>query len=267
MANKTFVAFVDKQGGTTATNYIGSEGELFYDPTTTTLRVSDGSTPGGSVVSGGGGDTGNITFTNTTMSPPDGENITISAVNSEVQITGTDFRVDVTDDVRIQGSDLVSLRNISNTDPITIVTDYNDSAYVWRFGEDGSFQIPGDTTVAGQITGTSGSGTLVLVAEPESNTYIQLNDTVDSIIAVSANLEIRTNTSGTNKVWVFGQTGEMTFPVLTVADLSSIGTTAGKRVFVNDSNLVAIGNFGEIVAGGGANTVPVYSDGSNWRIG
>jgi hypothetical protein len=55
MANKTYVAFVDKQGGTTATNYIGNEGELFYDPSTTTLRVSDGVTPGGSVVSGGGG--------------------------------------------------------------------------------------------------------------------------------------------------------------------------------------------------------------------
>jgi hypothetical protein len=267
MANKTYVAFVDKQGGTTATNYIGSEGELFYDPTTTTLRVSDGSTPGGSVVSGGGGDTGDITFTNTTMSPPDGEDIIIDAVNSEIQITGTDFRVEVTDDVRIQGNDVVSIRNTNPNEPITIRTDYNGADYIWRFGEDGSFQIPGDTTVAGQITGTSGSSTLVLAAEPNSNTSIQLNDSVDSIIRTSANLEIRTDSSNTDQTWVFGITGEMTFPVLVVANLISIGTTAGKRTFVSDSTLEAIGNFGEIVAGGGANTVPVYSDGSNWRIG
>jgi hypothetical protein len=59
----------------------------------------------------------------------------------------------------------------------------------------------------------------------------------------------------------------ITFSVLVVANLTSIGTTAGKRTFVSDSNVEAIGNFGEIVAGGGANTVPVYADGSTWRIG
>lgn len=60
MSNKTFKAFVDKMGGTTATNYIGNEGELFYDPTTTTLRVADGTTPGGIIISSGGGVSGNI---------------------------------------------------------------------------------------------------------------------------------------------------------------------------------------------------------------
>ena len=163
-------------------------------------------------VGGGAADTGNITFTNTTMSPPDQEDIILAAANSEVQITGEDFRVEVTDDIRLQASDLFSLRNISNADPITIVTDYNDSAYVWRFGEDGSFEIPGDTTVAGHITGTSGTSTLVLAAEPDSNTSIQLNDSVDSIIRTVANLEIRTNVSDTDKTWVFGTNGVLTKP-------------------------------------------------------
>ena len=44
-------------------------------------------------------------------------------------------------------------------------------------------------------------------------------------------------------------------------------TTAGQRAFISDANLVAAGNFGAIVSGSGGNTVPVYSDGSNWRIG
>ena len=39
---------------------------------------------------------------------------------------------------------------------------------------------------------------------------------------------------------------------------------AGTRGFVTDANAVT---FQSIVAGGGANAVPVYSDGTNWRIG
>ena len=53
MANKTFKLLADKMGGRQASEYIGTEGEIFYDPTTTTLRVADGITPGGNLVSVG----------------------------------------------------------------------------------------------------------------------------------------------------------------------------------------------------------------------
>jgi len=42
---------------------------------------------------------------------------------------------------------------------------------------------------------------------------------------------------------------------------------AGTRIFVSDSNVGAAGNFGAVVASGGSNVVPVYSDGGAWRIG
>ena len=58
----------------------------------------------------------------------------------------------------------------------------------------------------------------------------------------------------------------LTTPIA-VASLPAAGSSAGGRTFVNNSSVVASGNFGAIVAGGGANTVPVYSDGTNWRIG
>jgi len=51
----------------------------------------------------------------------------------------------------------------------------------------------------------------------------------------------------------------------TIASLGS--AIEGARAFANDANLVAAGNFGAIVSGGGANKVPVYGDGINWRIG
>jgi hypothetical protein len=51
MANKTFKLFADKMGGREASDYIGTEGEIFYDPTTTSLRISNGSTAGGTPIS------------------------------------------------------------------------------------------------------------------------------------------------------------------------------------------------------------------------
>jgi hypothetical protein len=52
---------------------------------------------------------------------------------------------------------------------------------------------------------------------------------------------------------------------LTVATLPTAATAgAGARAFVTDANATT---FASVVAGGGANGVPVYSDGTNWRIG
>lgn len=53
---------------------------------------------------------------------------------------------------------------------------------------------------------------------------------------------------------------------MTVAALP-LPAIAGQRQFVSDSSVAASGNFGAAVAGGGTNTVPVYSDGAVWRIG
>jgi hypothetical protein len=53
-------------------------------------------------------------------------------------------------------------------------------------------------------------------------------------------------------------------PVYTVATLPAAATFARSRAFVSDANATT---FASIVAGGGADIVPVYSDGTNWRIG
>ena len=60
---------------------------------------------------------------------------------------------------------------------------------------------------------------------------------------------------------------QRTTPV-TVATLPAAATAgAGARHFVTDSTVAASGNFGAAVTGGGSNIVPVYSDGTSWRIG
>jgi len=53
--------------------------------------------------------------------------------------------------------------------------------------------------------------------------------------------------------------------VYTVATLPSAATSGvSARAFVSDANATT---FASTVAGGGANKVPVYSDGVNWKIG
>lgn len=53
-----------------------------------------------------------------------------------------------------------------------------------------------------------------------------------------------------------------------LADLDSAATAgAGARAHVSDSTVAGLNNFGVAVVGGGSNSVPVYSDGANWRIG
>jgi hypothetical protein len=65
-----------------------------------------------------------------------------------------------------------------------------------------------------------------------------------------------------------GATGAVRTLPTVVASLPAAATAgAGSRLFVSDSNATASGNFGAVVAGSGSNYVPVYSDGTNWRIG
>ena len=56
-----------------------------------------------------------------------------------------------------------------------------------------------------------------------------------------------------------------TTAVFTVAGLPvAAAVGAGARAFVNDANAAT---FNTLLAAGGANKVPVFSDGAAWRIG
>ena len=47
MSNKTFKLFIDKMGGNPAASYIGTNGDIFYDPEIGSLKLSNGVSPGG----------------------------------------------------------------------------------------------------------------------------------------------------------------------------------------------------------------------------
>lgn len=57
-------------------------------------------------------------------------------------------------------------------------------------------------------------------------------------------------------------------PSIAVASLPAASSTyTGMRAFVTDSNTALTAGIGAIVAAGGSNVVPVFCDGTNWRIG
>ena len=112
----------------------------------------------------------------------------------------------------------------------TINTQGNAAAgsRLWTFDQDGSLQTPGVTG------GATGVGTV-------------------NAIALYTNGNIVADTNGLIRKRNY-----------TVATLPAAASLAGAAAFVTDANATT---FASIVAAGGANGVPVYSDGTNWRIG
>ena len=89
----------------------------------------------------------------------------IQGTESYVEIDGSDFRVDVQDDIRIYGNDTFLLYNKSTTDPIRIET--NDGSHQWSFDSEGHLILPNN----GDIKNDNGNSLLF------SGSYNDLSDT------------------------------------------------------------------------------------------
>ena len=76
------------------------------------------------------------------------------------------------------------------------------------------------------------------------------------------------NTKATGVAFVDPQLESATFTPTTVALLPTASASiAGMRMAVNNSNAALTAGIGAVVAAGGSNIVPVFCDGTNWRIG
>jgi hypothetical protein len=123
-----------------------------------------------------------------------------------------------------------------------------------------SLAVTGNASAGNLSTG----GTLSVTGNANVGN-IGANTGVFSSDITAANIYANTGTIGSNVV--IADTLVRTI-VVTFATLPAAATAgAGARAFISDGNIAAIGNFAAQVQGGGANNVPVYSDGSNWLIG
>lgn len=142
------------------------------------------------------------------------------------EVSGLDFTVNVYDDVRITGNDIVSLRNRSNVDPVTIVSDYNDMEHTWSFHSNAHLELPGDIFNQNQFTiGTA-------------NSYIDFGTAGgNTTLAVDGNVIV----NAANSQFVFATTGSMYFPTLTtVRGDTSGGTLTGQTLRFADSTIEAV---------------------------
>jgi hypothetical protein len=146
---------------------------------------------------------------------------------------------------------------------------------------DGSSKLEVDTT--GTINGAIGFGSTYLeflyagtvrgiAGVDDGAAMFKLPDSgffgwaPSATVSATADIELRRDSAGVVKI-TSGSTGTgyvKQTPVAVSALPAAATVGAGTRGFVNDATATT---FASTVTGGGANTVPVYSDGSNWLIG
>jgi hypothetical protein len=190
-------------------------------------------------------------------------NITAANINGPGQLKITANAL--ANDVSSMSFDQAANTSIYGYGNVVITADSANTTREWRFQKNGLLQFPS----AAQIGSPNNDGNTWLT--PASDKIlglginniqsIQIDITTDGSILVSTDYNDRDNR------WVFSSAGTMSFPVLTYNALPS-ATPIGQRVFISDSTVAAEGNFGSnAFIGGGANLVPVYSNGSDWFIG
>ena len=251
------------RGGTTVQNasFTGLAREVTVDTTKHTLIVHDGSTAGGhelaladlSNVSGSVGATYGISAETATG----GVNLRLTGSNS------------TTDDVKLAaGSNVTLTRTDANTITIAAAGGGAGSGTVNTGLANKLAYYPSAGTTVDDISSiewNSGTTTLTVTGTVAADNFVAGGAGTPNLTS-DTDLEIITNASATDKTFTFTLGGSLEFPVLTVATLPLV-TTAGQRAFVSDSTATASGNFGAVVTGTGTNKVPVYSDGTDWRIG
>ena len=121
-------------------------------------------------------------------------------------------------------------------------------------------QFIGDGGGISNVAGANVSGTVALATTSETvSTAAQPNITSTGTLT---SLTVSGNITGQS--YISATTAIQTTPVV-VASLPAAATAgSGARAFVSDANDTA---FNAIVAGSGANNLPVFSDGTDWRIG
>ena len=139
---------------------------------------------------------------------------------------------------------------------------YPTFAYSTTGNEVALAALGSDTNIGVSIL-PKGAGTLVLGGAGDVTIDANTTGANISITAADGNVTL-TSTGGT--VFIpspLSLTDSVTFPVSTIANLPA-SPVQGMRAIVTNANATT---FHSVVAAGGANVVPVFYDGTNWRIG
>lgn len=151
-------------------------------------------------------------------------------------------------------TDLGILAKNINTDGISCFTAVNDGGTRYL-----TMGLVNSTSSFGASYGSANEAIIRASSATSALVFSCVNDNIKWLATTSGTLRMDLTSTG---LTVY--TGHVRTVPVTVSALPTASGKAGARHFVTDANATT---FASIVAGGGSNGVPVYSDGTNWRIG
>jgi hypothetical protein len=204
--------------------------------------------------------------------------LTFSPGDVTIQTTGLGADLFISslggDDIFIESGDDITLRGDKGTfdaeaegGDINIYAGDGSDANTNDAGSGGDIRIEaGDA--GNSVSGAQGEGGFVTIRGgyttatglPGGDISLISGNSVDGIfgdVIISGNF-----------TWEFStRNATILFPAVTLATLPNPVGVPGARAMIADSTAFASGNFGVQAVGGGANIVPVFSDGTNWLLG
>lgn len=182
-------------------------------------------------------------------------------------LLGDDIFIRATDRVDVRGGDKLLNANDTGGGVRLLAGDGSDSDGFTNAGNGGNIAIYAGNAGT-SFAGNQGFGGNVAVRGGYTSTLLVAGGQVviqggSSISGIEGNINI-----GSLTTFSFDPNQRiLIYPLAELTDLGGPLSSPGARAMINDSTVTATGNFGAIAVGGGANIVPVFSDGTNWLIG
>lgn len=157
----------------------------------------------------------------------------------------------------------LSIQGATGLQNLTSTTITNGVSHRLFNGATGYMLFGIENSAGGSYLGGTSAYSAVIKAPDASNMHFGTGGSVRMTALVGGNIGIRTTTPAT----ALEVAGSITTTPVVVASLPAANLSAGQRHFVTDASTTVLLGLGSTVTGGGANKIPVYSDGSNWIIG
>ena len=276
------------------------QGELVYTTDTLKVYVGDGVTAGGNNIGqslAGNGlyfDTitqtlqcpsAGITSVSSDNSPKLGGNLNLNGHNingnGSINITGfvasSNWKLDTNAVFTPQSSasQLTINGSLGTLSKMIGITDGTTSniPLLQLNGSRGTIGSPAALLASDTVSGISFGGYNGLVYATSGGIFSQYTSTANvsnTSLHPSSNVILFASNNTSVVTYTFGSNGVLLSPVLqtttynstTIPSASTVGV--GARAFVTDATATT---FASVYTGGSTNNVPVYSDGTNWRIG
>jgi hypothetical protein len=251
--NTTYRILVEKLGDSNSSSFVGNAGEIFYDPNTPTLKLSDGSTAGGISIGGtGGGVGGNSYWVETAVGIH-----TLSSVG--IGTTNPQTALEINGVLGFTGFSNVKIGNTNTGESLT-TGDQNNfigpaAGQYTTGGSNNNFFGPS----AGWNNTTGAGNNFIGVGAGLNNTYGNQNNFFGYYAAYG-------NTSGSNNVFIGNGSGwnSNTDHNLALGDYSGYSNAIGnENIFIGHHSGISTSASKKVIIGSGDALSNSYFDSPN----